>query len=450
MFNKKIFKEDLIKFLEDFLIISEKNSDKLTYYDINWPTFFSNGKYKKFVTHKIADYDFFISHEINNEISQLHSYNILKKLFVGKEFQNYDQKLLGDVYENFTIKPNFAEKLHLKFVIEYLKINERFSKNKKIIESTFEQFYSFLENILDDEYVTPLFNFESNIGEKGIMINDVKIRKINALEFYTFTNLDDNSNLSSIFHNLTHVMFTKQSSPDLNSGYDVVKAKFDLLLNSLSLFTVGNPHFGTIYRNINTPWMHYDSRYENDVANQKSLQFNKNKKRKVESIFNSLNAIDFSKKENRFLDISIRRFGSALSRTNIVDQLIDLMISIEALLASGSGEITFKLSNRLSTLLAKNDVQREDFWLFSKKVYNIRSGILHGEDLRSREINGKIYTIDEISNKLVDLTRELILVYLKLVNHYSGKKKNEKICDDIDTGLINRQFLKDFKSKLNQ
>ena len=43
MFNKKIFKEDLTKFLEDFLIISEKNSDKLTYYDINWPTFFSNG-----------------------------------------------------------------------------------------------------------------------------------------------------------------------------------------------------------------------------------------------------------------------------------------------------------------------------------------------------------------------------------------------------------------------
>jgi len=449
MFNKQIFKEDLIKFLKCVLIVCEDNFDKIFSDDLKWPTFFPNGKYKTFVINKNLDYDYFISHEINTKITQLQSYNVLKKFFVGKEFQNYNKKTLGNIYDNSDDKPNFAKNLPLKFLIEYLQTNKGYSYNKKNLDLIFEKFFSFLENMLEDEYVVPLFNFESNIDKKGMIINDVGIRKINALEFYRFTNFNDNSNLSSIYHNLTHVMFTTHSGHDLNSGYNVAETRFRLLLDSLLLFTEGNPQFGTVFRNVNTPWIHYDSGDEKDVTNQNILHFDKKQKRKVESIFNSLNTIDFSKKENRFLDIAIRRFGSALSRTDTIDQLIDLMISVESLLVSGSGEITVRLSNRLSTLLAKNDKQREDYWLFTKKVYNLRSGIIHGEDLRSTEINGKTYTLEEILNKLVDLTRELILVYLKLVNKYSGKKKNEKICEDIDKALINKIFLKELKTKLN-
>lgn len=449
MFNKQIFKEDLIKFFKDALIICEDNFDKIASDDLKWPIFFSTGKYKTFITNKNLDYDYFISREINTKIIQLQSYNVLKKFFVGKEFQNYNMKALGNIYDSAIEKPNFAINLPLKFLIEYLQTNKGHSYNKKNLNVTFEKFFSFLENMLEDEYVAPLFNFKSNIDKKVMIINNIGIRKINALEFYRFTNLNDNSNLSSIFHNLTHVMFTTHSGHDLNSGYDVVETRFQLLLDSLLLFTVGNPQFGTIFRNINTPWIHYDSGDEKDVTNQSILYFDKKQKRKVESIFNSLSVIDFSKKENRFLDIAIRRFGSALSRTDNIDQLIDLMISVESLLVSGSGETSVKLSTRLSTLLAKNDKQRVDYWLFAKKAYNVRSGIVHGEDLRSTEINGKTYTLEEILNKLVNLTRELILIYLKLVNKYSGKKKNEKICEDIDKALMNKTFLKELKTKFN-
>lgn len=437
----------MLEFLNDSLILCEKNSDKLVSDDIKWPLFFPNGKYKKYILKKVPDYDFFINHAIKNEIIQLQKYFIIIKFFVTKEIQNYNKKLLGNVHENFETKPNFANDLPLNFLIEYIKINKGFVKNKKIFDKTFEKFFTFFENILEDEYVSPLFNFESNINEKGITINDVGIRKINDSEFYTFTNLDDNSNLSSIFHNLTHVMFTKYSSDNLNSGYDIVKHKFQILLDSLSVFTVGNPQFGTIFRNINNPWMHYDSSYEKEVVKQKSLHFKKEELRKIKSISDSLSAIDFSKKENKFLEIAIRRFGSTLSRTNEIDQLIDLMISIESLYVSSPGEITVRLSNRLSTLLAKNDKQREDYWLFTKKVYSLRSGIIHGEGLRSTEINGKKYSLDEILDKLVDLTRKSILIYLKLVNHYSGKKKIDKICEDIDKALINKTYLKQLQSK---
>lgn len=448
MFNKKIFKNHLLEFLDDALILCEKNSDKLVSDDIKWPIFFPTGKYKKYAIKKIPDYDFFINHTIKNEIFQLQKYFIVKKFFVTKEIQNYNKKLLGDAHEHFETKPNFAKDLPLKFLIKYFEQNGEFTKNKKIFDKTFEKFFSFLENILEDEYVTPLFNFESNIDEKGITINDVVIRKFNDLEFYTFTNLDDNSNLSNTFHDLTHVMFTKYSSSNLNSGYDFVKDRFQILLDSLSLFTFGNPQFGTIFVNINNPWMHYDSSYEKEVLHQKSLHFKKEELRKVKLIFDSLSIIDFSKKENKFLEIAIGRFGSALSRTSEIDQLIDLIISIESLYVSGSGETAVRLSNRLSTLLAKNDEQREDYWLFTKKVYNLRSGIIHGEGLRSTEINGKKYSFDEILVQLVDLTRKSILNYLKLVNHYSGNRKMAKICDDIDAALINKQKLKALQSYL--
>ena len=175
-----------------------------------------------------------------------------------KNFQNYDKKLQGTIYEHLSKKPSFSKKLSLKFIISYLNKNKSFNANKKVFDTTFEKFYSFLSNLLTDTYVTPLFNFESNVKNKGIKINDVEIRPITQNEFYYFTNLDENQNLSNVFYNLTHVMYTTYSSNDLNSGYKIVKSRFELMLNALSLTGSGNPVFGTIFRNITNSWIHYD------------------------------------------------------------------------------------------------------------------------------------------------------------------------------------------------
>ena len=447
MFDKNIFKTQLIDFLEKSLIICKKNSDKLISEEIKQPQFFDNGKYKKFSLEKNIDYDFFVNHIIKEKIMQLQEYSILIKFFVTKEFQNYNNKLLSTGYENINEKPNYSKELPLKFLVEYIKQNTEFSKNKNTFERVFKKFFNFMENLLDDEYVTPLFNFESDIDEKGITIDDVVIRKITKDEFYVFSNLEENATLSNVFHNLTHVMFTKFSSPDLNSGYEHVKRKFENLIDSLSLLNKGNPRVGGIFRNITNPWIHYDSRFENKIISKTPLKLKKNEKQKLKQIYDLLISIDFSKKENKFLEISKKRFVLALSRTSKIDQLIDLMISIESLYVSSPGEITVRLSNRLSTLIGKNDKEREDLWKFTKKVYNMRSGIVHGEGLRSNEINGKKYTLEEILSKLIELNRESILIFLKLVNDYSGKNKIDQICDDIDRALINRIFYKQLKSK---
>lgn len=448
MFDKKIFKLQLLDFLEKSLILCEKNNEKLVSEEIKYPQFFENGKYKKFDFQKSTDYNFFINHIVKGEITQLQEYSILIKFFVTKEFQNYNNKLLSTGYENVETKPNYSKELPLKFLLEYVRQNRKFSINKKVYEKVFQKFFIFMENLLEDEYVTPLFNFESDIDEKGIEIDRVKIRKIKEHEFFVFSNLEENATLSNIFHNLTHVMFMKLSSPDLNSGYDEVRIKFQNVIDSLSLLKEGNPRIGGIFRNITNPWIHYDSRFENEVISKTALKLKKTDKHKLKQTYDLLVSIDFSKKENKFLEISKKRFVLALSRTSKIDQLIDLMISLESLYVSSPGEITVRLSNRLSTLIGKNDNEREDLWKFTKKVYNIRSGIVHGEGLRSNEINGKKYTLDEILTKLIELNRESILTFLKLVNFYSGKNKIDQICDDIDKALINRTFYKELKSKI--
>jgi len=447
MFDKKIFKSQLLDFLDIAIIICKNNSEKLISEELKLPKFFPNGKYKKFELIKNIDYDFFVTQSMKQEIINTHEYSILTKFFVTKEFQNYNIKLLSTGYENVDVKPNYAYELPLKFLVEYFILNQEFSINKTIFEQLFEKFFSFLKNLLEDEYVTPLFNFESDIDHKGIMINDVGIRKISESEFYTFTNLEENVNLSNIFHNLTHVIFMKYSSPDLNSGYDVVKEKFLRMIYSLSLFKEGSPRFGAIYRNINNPWIHYDSKYDIEIISKTPLKMKTNEKKQLKEIYDGLEKIDFSIKGNKFLEISKKRFVTALSRTNKFDQLIDLMISLESLYVSNPGEITVRLSNRMATVLAKNDVEREEIWQFSKKVYNMRSGIVHGEGLRSNEINGKKYSLDEIIQKLVNLNRQSLMIFMKLVNHYSENNKIDKISEDIDKALINRKFLKEFKLK---
>jgi hypothetical protein len=449
MFDKRIFKNHLNEFFIDVMDICKNNSDDLLTFDDYLPVFFASGKYKKFVMQKSIDYEFLILRIINKKIEELSSYSLLSKFFVTKEFQNYDKKLQGTIYEHLSTKPHFSKKLPLKFIVSYLNKNKGFDNNKKVFDSTFEKFYLFLTNLLNDTYVVPLFNFESNIKNKEIKINDVEIRPITENEFYYFTNLNENQNLSNIFYNLTHVMYTTYSSNDLNSGYDVVKSRFELILDSLCLTGSGNPIFGTIFRNINNSWIHYDSKYETDVIKQESLFFDTKNLSKLKSIFSSLSDVDFNKKENAFLDISKRRFSSALTRSNPIDQLIDLTVSLESLFAPTPGEITVRLSNRMATLLAKNDSQREDYWIFVKKVYNLRSGIVHGDGLRNTEINGKKFTLDEILEKLIDLTRKAILIYIKLVRNYSGNNKIHKICDDIDRALINKSFLKEFQTRIN-
>jgi hypothetical protein len=447
MFDKEIFKSDLFHFLNDSLKICRDNSDKLKIKKIHEPIFFPNGKYKKSIVVDKGDFVFLIKGLLKNDIKNLKSYDVITNFFVSNKFKKFNKKFYDNPDDEIKNIPNYTNEFPLNFLIEYLNYDRDFIMNKTSFHKCFTKFFKFLEKILVDEYVTPLFNFTSDIGEKGIQIGDIEIRKINQDEFYRFSKLDTVAEISHIYHDITHVMSMSHESDDLHSGYDYVKEQFQILVDSLSLFSIGSPQFGTIYKNINSPWIHHDDKFENNITHQPVLQFNKKDKSKFIFIFNTIKFADYTIKGNSFVKISKNRFISALSRPSQLDKLIDLAISMESLYVSGPGDITLKLVNRSSTLLAKNDKEREDYWSFMKKAYSLRSGIVHGEELRNTEINGKNYTVDEIIKKLIILTQKSIVIYSELINHYDGKNKIEKIYEDIDLALINKLFLKKFHSK---
>jgi len=145
--------------------------------------------------------------------------------------------------------------------------------------------------------------------------------------------------------------------------------------------------------------------------------------------------------------MSIRRFRTGINRTSLEDKIIDFITSLESLYSSGSGDLTRKLSQRGSMILAKTEEERGFFYNFLKNAYNFRSGLVHGEGERDVMVDGKKISIEEICSKLEDMTRESIKKYLKLIKYYDGQKKNKKIIGEIDDSIINRKKYSVLKKK---
>lgn len=88
--------------------------------------------------------------------------------------------------------------------------------------------------------------------------------------------------------------------------------------------------------------------------------------------------------------IGVRRFISALShRPNVVDSFIDCMVSFENLFGGGRSEISSSLASAVSLLLSKPGAERESLYSEVKKLYDLRSSIVHGSKVKDREISQK-------------------------------------------------------------
>ena len=152
-------------------------------------------------------------------------------------------------------------------------------------------------------------------------------------------------------------------------------------------------------------------------------------------------------KENAFVKMAIVRFQIALNRDEAVDKIIDYNTCLESLYASGPGDLTRKISQRGSMILGLTEEERESVYKFLKFVYNLRSGLVHGEGVRNLKHDGKIMSVEDVSHSLEECARSSIKVFLKLINYYNGNDKNNKIVSDIDASLINRKKYLLLKSK---
>ncbi|PZR30986.1 MAG: hypothetical protein DI538_21740 [Azospira oryzae] len=104
-----------------------------------------------------------------------------------------------------------------------------------------------------------------------------------------------------------------------------------------------------------------------------------------------------------------RRYYFSLIRNQWEDQLIDLIISLEALLVPETDDVnkSGKISKRLSRLLSKQ-FKRGEVSTIVKNCYNLRNEIVHGNP--KPDINTDAYTLVEFLQKYVNAALKVYLL----------------------------------------
>lgn len=78
-------------------------------------------------------------------------------------------------------------------------------------------------------------------------------------------------------------------------------------------------------------------------------------------------------------DVAIHRLTSMVERSSDVDAFVDAVIVWEALFARGStAELSYRLSTVMACVLSDNPIERVAYQQEIKKLYNMRSQVVHG------------------------------------------------------------------------
>lgn len=124
----------------------------------------------------------------------------------------------------------------------------------------------------------------------------------------------------------------------------------------------------------------------------------------------------FKSNENK-LRFPLMRLNRCMLRDKMDDMTTDACIGIESLLAGGTkGEITYTISNRIPIVLSKvgnTEYNPQECRKYMKKIYNLRSRIVHGGELKDKDIylqNGdtKLY-IPQIAVDFLRLALEFMI-----------------------------------------
>ena len=155
----------------------------------------------------------------------------------------------------------------------------------------------------------------------------------------------------------------------------------------------------------------------------------------LQSIFeNILKCETDSKKGNLFF--ALNRFNRCMLRNEVDDMATDATIGLESLLAGGTkGEITYTISNRIPIVFAHEQNELyvpTECRAIMKKIYNYRSKIVHGGNLKDKDkylsINGDKVDISKIA---VDFLRYTLLFMIKNPEFLDSKKMDEYLDNNL-------------------
>jgi len=152
-------------------------------------------------------------------------------------------------------------------------------------------------------------------------------------------------------------------------------------------------------------------------------------------------------KENSFLTIALEYFYEAEKKSVSNNEgFISAIICLEALFNDGSFDIKYKLALRAAFLLGLSGFDSLEVFEKLKKLYNIRSTLLHGSGEMKYESD--IHLVSRYCR------RALMIFMILLKNsgrrNISSRKRKSEILKEIDYAMIDNRRMKSLKSEISK
>lgn len=103
-----------------------------------------------------------------------------------------------------------------------------------------------------------------------------------------------------------------------------------------------------------------------------------------------------------------------------IEDVIDYCTILESLVCENESELKFKFALRTALLIEMPDMDRKDVFEFLKKVYNIRSRLVHGSEISLQMFSSENANIVFNLENIVAVT---LVTYIELVNSGFNKKQ---------------------------
>jgi hypothetical protein len=150
--------------------------------------------------------------------------------------------------------------------------------------------------------------------------------------------------------------------------------------------------------------------------------------------------------QNNQLDYSILVSLERLARTSksieVYEKLLDCMMSLEATFLESEGELSYRLSQRISNIYGESENERRLVFDFLRRCYENRSKVIHGAqfDIEEWDYIYSIEDLEEITRKC--LRRAIALNELK----YKGKRTKKQFLKDLDSSTFDSELRSDMQS----
>lgn len=290
-------------------------------------------------------------------------------------------------------------------------------------ESSFQDRLRELENYLDaDEIewleVAPLVNviFEDRTTDISFD-GGLRIRPVREEELVHFvTRRNSSSKPTSSLTNIYHVVEVRYSQKK-EAGYDSAYAeKIKNFRSFLRIFKKGNIVVGDPYRKqIGWGPMPYQSsgRPLGWIDINKPLRIINDEIPRLTSYWSIFNRV----KRQICQSVALRRFEQSLQRKNKIDRIIDLSISLEALvLIDLKYELKFRFAVYTANTLVNDTNDIETIYKGMGWFYDLRSTYVHGSSSPSRNLKNKVQaefeSIDNLIDWVEDKARELFRLFI--------------------------------------